>query len=399
MMHMQRLNPNFPNKRPFFRISISKRRHNLNLNLNNHNKKGLINKKYQNSYRDICLSCSADTKYFFHKETNILILLYGELYDVNENVLQCLHSLYLKNGINFIRGLNGSYALFIIDLNRDTNYVVTDRINSRKIFQYVDSDCFIFSNSIYFFNDFSLSADPKAIAWYLSNGAVFNSRTLFKEIKVLKRASITEISSNHIKQKTYWEYGFNNEYKNISEKELTNELHRLLIKSVEKRIKPNDEIYISLSGGYDSAAILGIIRYSLKLDDVKTFSYTHGNISCKSDAYVSKSMAEECGYRFNILPIYNNNLISFLEKNAYWGQGTANICDEINAINTISDELGDSPDNNLFFGDECFGWVAEPITSKREACRALRIYDFDNLRLLDKFLPSHLFSNLKFHRF
>lgn len=382
-------------KKPFFIISISKRRHHLNFNLNNHNEKGLITKKYQNSYRDIRLSYSENTKYFFHKESNIILILYGELYDVNKGELEYLHSNYLKNGINFIRSINGSYALFIMDLTQDKFFIVIDRINSRKIFQYVDSDCFIFSNSIYFFNDFSLSADPKAIAWYLSNGAVFNSRTLFKEIKVLKRATITEISKNHIKQKTYWVYGFNNEYKNISEKELSSELHKLLIRSVEKRIKSNDEIYISLSGGYDSAAILGIIRYSLKLDDVKTFTYAHGNISCKSDAYVSKLMAEKCGYKFNILPAFVNNLLSFLEENAYWGQGTANICDEINAINTIRDELGDSPNNNLFFGDECFGWVDEPITSKREAFRSLRIYDFDNLRLLDKFLPSHLFSNLK----
>ena len=381
--------------KPFFIISISKRRDHLNFNLNKHDKKGLINKKYQNSYRDIRLSYSENTKYFFHKESNIILILYGELYDVNKGELEYLHSNYLKNGINFIRSINGSYALFIMDLTRDKFFIVMDRINSRKIFQYVDSDYFIFSNSIYFFSDFSLSADPKAIAWYLSNGAVFNSRTLFNEIKVLKRATITEISSNQIKQKTYWEYHFNNEYENISEKELSNELNKLLIRSVEKRIKSNYKIYISLSGGYDSAAILGIIRYSLKLDDVKTFTYAHGNISCKSDAYVSKLMADKCGYKFNMLPAFVNNLLSFLEENAYWGQGTANICDEINAINTIRDELGDSPNNNLFFGDECFGWVDEPITSKREAFRSLRIYDFDNLRLLDKFLPSHLFTNLR----
>ena len=351
--------------------------------------------KCKNDYRNVWLLCSKTAKQVYDVQNKVIILLYGELYDVGGSEIEYIKNSYLKEGIDFIKNTNGSYALVIMDLSHDRFFIVTDRINSRKIFQYSDSDFYLFSNSIYSFKEFNLSPDTKAIAWYLSNGAVYNGRTLFKEVSVLKRATITRLSSNSFNAETYWKYRFNNEYKNITEKELSNELHRLLIKSVEKRVRPNGKIYISLSGGYDSAAILGIIRYTLNLSDVKNFSYAHGNISCKSDAYVSKLMAEKCGYEFNILPAFDNKLLSFLEENAYWSQGTANLCDEINAINTIRNELGDSPDNNLFFGDECFGWVDEPITSKREAFRSLKIYDFDNLRLLDKFLPSHLFSNLR----
>lgn len=392
---MQRFNMNFPNKKPFFIISISKKRHLSNFNLNDHNEKGLINKKYQNSYRDVWLLCSADTKQFFHEETNVLILLYGELYDVNENTLQYLHSLYLKDGIDFVRDINGSYALFIIDLNQDINYIVTDRINSRKIFQYVDSNYYVFSNSIYSFNELNIAPDPTAIAWYLSNGAVYNNRTLLKEIKILQRATIFEVSSKGSSENSYWKYFFNYEYRNVPEKELANELNDLLVKSIGKRIRPEDNINLALSGGYDSSAILGIMKYHLKIEDVKAFAYAYGDVTHKSDAYISQLMANDCNYDFNIIPAFNNDIIGLLQENAYYSQGISNICEEINAIRFIEDEIGNKPDNSLFFGDECFGWVDEPLKSKHDAFSALRIYAFNNLNLLENILPSSYFIFLK----
>ena len=382
-------------RKPFFMIFISKSKNYPKSKVCNPVKINVVSAKYQNKYRDVWLYCSENARHVYDVSNNVIVLLYGALYDIDGSEIEYIKNSYLKEGTDFIRNINGSYALIIMDLSHDRFFIVTDRINSRKIFQYSDSDFYLFSNSIYSFKDFKLSPDPKGIAWYLSNGAIYNGRTLFQEICVLERATVTEISSDEISAEIYWHYTFNSEYENIPAKDLEVELNELLIKSIQRRIKKRDKIYVSLSGGYDSAAILGILKYSLKVDDVITITYGYGDIKKKSDVHVAKLMAEDCGYEFKYVSVFNDDLLKFLKENACLGQGTANICDEISAIDDVMDELGNSPDNNIFFGDECFGWVDEPLSSKSDSFKALRVYDFENMTLLKKNLSPAFFSHLQ----
>ena len=63
------------------------------------------------------------------------IILIGEFYNFpDEDTIHYLLNKFQKNEHNFVSELNGSFAIIFIKKREDKVYVVTDRVNTRRIY-------------------------------------------------------------------------------------------------------------------------------------------------------------------------------------------------------------------------------------------------------------------------
>lgn len=252
----------------------------------------------------------------------VRLFLHGEVYNcrASNTTPQYLLSEYLKHGDNFAKDINGSFVILILDRLHQTLKVVTDRVNSLKVFVGETGGCLWISTSLYLFPSQHLRLDEFGVGCYLANGVVHNNRTIFSDISVLERASIHTIDCGGLTSFRYWEYTFERAQSNVDEKALQAQLSELIIESVRIRTDDDRPVYLSLSGGYDATTLLGCLR-QLRIENVRCFSYAHGVPAPGSDADVAARQATLCGYDHFVLPSYQGDLASTLRKNAIKGQG------------------------------------------------------------------------------
>lgn len=302
----------------------------------------------------ICLSSS--TKVAADQQHQITLVLHGEIYgQTEENQADFLLKQYLKNGLDFSGDINGSFAIFLINVPNDIVALITDRINSRRVFSSTLNGNYWLSTSLRLQPTASFSADPVAVACCLANGTVHNNRTLFDGIKVLERASIHRLTKTGWQDTRYWSYESLNSYAGVDEEKVSAELSELLIESVKIRLYNNPRCFISLSGGHDASGVLGILVH-LKTPNVECITYAYGKPKSSSDAYVAAQMAKFLGYPYRIVQSHKGDVVTTIKKNAEMGEGLSNFCDELDGWLEMTSEFSAEVPSALFAGDNPFGF-------------------------------------------
>jgi asparagine synthase (glutamine-hydrolysing) len=320
-------------------------------------------------------------------DRQITLVLRGELYGQPfSSDRQRLIEAYMCQGTDFLKHLNGSFCLILLDARDGTCIAATDRLNSTKIYMSESGDDVAFSSSIFLHPARRLTVDTAAVAGYLASGIAYNSRTPFNEIRVMERASICQYHARKLRKSIFWEYCFSNEYVARPYNQLKHELRELLVEAVKVRMPPNSPPFISLSAGYDSTTILGIIGSCIRLPEAQCFSYAFGQPTPSSDEFLSQRMAMLYGYPFRVIPSFTGNLKTVIERNARLGQGTSHFCHEVDAWFELG-HTGSRPDARwLFVGDECMGWINRPMLSYTDVLQAVGISDFSRLHWLERYM-------------
>lgn len=339
---------------------------------------------------NIMLFKSGNTRYFNNR--NIHIYIVGEIYeglDIIKNLNNIDEEVLLKN----LPLINGSFLLFIFDDLSKKSFVVTDRINSRKLYYYKDSAKWILTNNPKYFSKIDKELNIGGIACYLINGVVLNNNTLYRNILVFDRACLHQINGD-IKSRTYWHYTFTNEFKGIAKQELKKNFSELLLKSVSRRInavKPNI-CYLSLSGGYDSRFLLGALR-ELKSDvQIRTFSYGSEIKRTTGDDTIAEKMSKSLGFTHEMIPAYLGDFVRTVEMNAEYGLGVSNFCDEADAWIQLKDQFEADSSSLLFVGDMYYmpGRDYKVINDKRIALYTSKIFPWYFLSPFLKYLPKEV---------
>ena len=340
---------------------------------------------------------SDPSKVLFDKQHEVLLLLYGEIYNTAaaSNQLNWLTQEYVSNGLEFAKKLNGSFVIVLVDKRKDCVAVVTDRVNSRRAFHSVYEGSHWVSNCLYSHPLTNVNLDHIGVAWYLVNKTVFNNRTLFEGVRILERASIHEMKSNELYRRQYWNYKFDYSYEGIEPKRLKVELTDILVESVRRRIKDGSKVFLSLSGGYDSTAILGILRYKLHMDAVQCFSYIHSRTPSKNgDAYIAHKMANIAGYKHRMVQGYDGDIFKWINLNGRIGNGTASTCGEIDALIELFDQSNLSHKRKLFIGDGCFGH-SRSLEPYRDVLDSLEIHNLGTNPVLSEFMEPEMCRHLQ----
>ena len=181
--------------------------------------------------------------------------------------------LYEEMGDDFVRELDGMFAIALWDDKRKRLLLARDRFGKKPLL-YAEA-----AGRLWFGSEFqALLADPKisrdidyeALDEYLSFMSVPAPRTIYRQIRKLPPAHVLVRDANGTRTSRYWSLEYQPKLR-ISEDEAAEEIRRLLTEAVRKRLISEVPLGAFLSGGVDSSAVVAIMA-GLIGDRVKTFA-------------------------------------------------------------------------------------------------------------------------------
>jgi asparagine synthetase B (glutamine-hydrolysing) len=183
-------------------------------------------------------------------KNNIVFLLNGEIYNYKKlknysSDLYYVIDLYLKHDENFVKYLDGEYAIVIADFNKKMIYMCTDIFGIKPLY-------------------YSIQKDNFGIASYKEPLEELN----FNNIKKIEPSTILKLNLTTQKiefNKKYFEFDLRPIGKNF------NSWTESFIDAIDKRFKQTDkEIILPISSGFDS----GAIACAFKLLDIRSTYYS-----------------------------------------------------------------------------------------------------------------------------
>jgi len=238
------------------------------------------------------LSKSSSTQVATSHDDQITLLLHGEIYAGGiADPANYLLERYLDKGLEFAKDVNGSFAILLVDKRTDQIFLITDRLNYREVFssKYKGSHWLSTALNYHLHPVDDPKLDPVGIAFYLTNRKIPNDRTFFAGIRALERARVHTLTEDGFQAKRYWSYDLNEARAGVDEKTLQADLSDLLIEGVRKRVADNPNVFLSLSAGYDSTSILGLL-HKLQVPDIECYSYANGDPGPTWDAYIAREI-------------------------------------------------------------------------------------------------------------
>lgn len=172
----------------------------------------------------------------------------------------CLH-LYLQYGSSFVRRLNGTFAIALLDSRDHSVHLYTDRFGSEPIFIWTQGGKFVFATSqrslLAYRDEVGREYDRDAIAELIVFEKILGDKTLFRDICRMRAASHVTWDGKQCSTDRYWELTISRETKAVGNwKDAAVELNRRLERSVAKRLGDGARSGALVSGGSDSRLLL-----------------------------------------------------------------------------------------------------------------------------------------------
>lgn len=226
---------------------------------------------------------------------------------------------YLKWGLNFVKKINGMFAIALLDRKEEKLYLIRDRIGKKPIYYCNHNNQIIFASelkAILLFPDIKKEINTNNMGLYFNKRYIAAPNTIYKNIYKLEAGSILCYSNDNVKKWKYWDVS---EKYNILRKDKINnygqakeDLKKLLFKAVDLRLSADVSVGAFLSGGFDSSLICAIAQQISK-SPIKTFSVGFYDKSF-DEAIYAKKIAEYLGTEHEEMYISEKEMLSLVES-------------------------------------------------------------------------------------
>ena len=270
------------------------------------NQKGLENKgvtDYKNS--DLPQLIHVEGGYGFQIEKEFC-LAWGNFYDLaktskdlelkpSENPADLLFQAFKNKGTDGVAEFYGEFTYIIRE--QDQLVIGRDAIGAGLPVYYSES---FFSNNIDDFkkiDGFDFNLDENGLAKFLHLGTPLAPETLINGVKMLAPGEYLTYKDYNIKTGSLLPYSkYEQLYASlrIDEKEATEELERLHLEAIRRRIANKSKVALLMSGGYDSGGNVAALR-GMYDNEVNGYS-----VGFKNDAWSELPLAQLLAERFDI---------------------------------------------------------------------------------------------------
>ncbi len=190
---------------------------------------------------------------------------------------EVLLQLFIQKGPEFIREVNGMFALAIYDREKEELWLYRDRMGIKPLFLYEEDQHFAFASELK-----SLLALPdiardqrynrEAIGSFLHLGYIPEPLTFYQNIQKFPAGSYACISAKGMEIKRYWQASDALTKEPISDfTTASKELEERLQQSVAYRLRSDVPFGAFLSGGIDSSLVAALAQKQLS-QSLKTFT-------------------------------------------------------------------------------------------------------------------------------
>ncbi len=168
--------------------------------------------------------------------------------------------LYQKEGMGFLKKLNGQFAFALWDTKKRELFLCRDRLGILPLFFTQTGSTFAFASEIKGLLNFpgvEAEIEPKTLSQIFTFWTPLPGATMFKNIFQLEPGQYLRVASSGREFHRYWDlqYPKDGNYEQKEENAWTQELCALLEDSVKIRLQADVPVGVYLSGGLDSSAV------------------------------------------------------------------------------------------------------------------------------------------------
>ena len=196
----------------------------------------------------------------------------GHRFRTNSDTETLVH-LYEDEGPEFVKHLNGMFAIALWDARERQLILARDRLGKKPLVYRCEPGRLLFASelkSILELPDVPREIDPRALDEYLTYQYVPHPRTIFRGIAKLPPGHLAVWRDGRLDVRPYWQPDFNEEIDRPAA-DYAEELRSLLTSAVEMRLQSDVPLGAFLSGGIDSTIIVGLMSQLMR-EPVRTFS-------------------------------------------------------------------------------------------------------------------------------
>jgi len=210
--------------------------------------------------------------------------------------------LYEEEGIECLRRLEGMFAFALWDREKQTLFLVRDRLGIKPAVYSWDGRSFLFASeikSILADPEISRTIDAKALGLYLTLNYVPSPYTIFRGINKLNPGCYLEVRRNGLHLKKYWDVPHETTPPEEGERPvevIKKELFSLFEKTVAAHLAADVPLGAFLSGGIDSSIIVGLMS---RVSPSPVNTYTIG--------FEDMPMFDETGYAREVAEFHRTN--------------------------------------------------------------------------------------------
>ncbi|MCH8922781.1 MAG: asparagine synthase (glutamine-hydrolyzing) [Planctomycetes bacterium] len=202
--------------------------------------------------------------------------------------------LYERDGEDFVRHLNGMFAIAIMDRPRGRLLLYRDRVGQKPLYVYDDGRRMLFASEIKSLLAAGIPAeqDWTALDAYLTYNFVPPPLTLFKNVRHLMPGQMLAIDHSGVRERPWWRLA-EAPAENRSESEWCDEIIDTLSDAVRLRLRSDVPLGAFLSGGVDSSSVVRAMSDQLP-HPVKTFCIGFDDARFDESPYAAQ-VAKLCG--------------------------------------------------------------------------------------------------------
>jgi asparagine synthase (glutamine-hydrolysing) len=234
------------------------------------------------NFKELKSKYKLEEKYAFQSTSDTEVIIY----------------LYKLLGIAFLNELSGMFAFCLYDKEKQKVYIVRDFYGILPVFVSFRDGGIYFASEIKSFLEiqgFMPIVDPTAIHHFFSLAYIPDSLTPYQEIQELKGGELLEIdleAGSHTSRR-YYDFVYKEDF-SISADEAVSTTRELLIDAVKRNLVSDAPLGMTLSGGIDTSAMLGIVKHLGLGSKMHTFSLKMGEASYDESRY-QRIMAKYAG--------------------------------------------------------------------------------------------------------
>ena len=260
---------------------------------------------------------------------NFVITFNGEIYNYRqlkeqinnyefktETDTEVLLAAYIKWGVKCTEKIEGMFAFAIWDRRKGILFLCRDRLGIKPLYYHLKNEIFYFASEIKGILNLSKikrELDFQGFIDYLSYRYPLGDRTLFRDIKSFPPGHYMIISNNRSpKVYKYWDLPVVIDKNDPGEAEVLENTEMLLKKSVQSHMISDVPIGAYLSGGLDSALLVGLMS-SFSNDPINTFSIGFKEKGFNEFKY-SREVAKKFKTNHNEYLLKSDDYLEFMTK-------------------------------------------------------------------------------------
>jgi hypothetical protein len=273
------------------------------------------------------------------------------------------------NCLEFMATQAGAFSAVCHAVSRNEFLLFVDRRASEPIFYAIDGDWLVFAPEVKALLALGFSPgdmDPASLASFLTSGYLKPHQTHFTGIRKIPSCHGLKIENGSVHLEEYWQYNPGHLAQGEKEKDLAEQLHQIVRKSVQDNFGDPDRSIIFLSGGLDSRYILASVCEKQGLDPGSVHAVTWGESRgvAGSDPEIAEKVIRLLGVNHQFLPRQVNEYKAWFKEANYLVDGLSEIAAFHPHEYQIMKRLKAGGFQQVVRGDEAFGYLGKRFSAE-----------------------------------